>query len=307
MAAGRFAPSPTSDLHLGNLRTALVAWLSARSTGRAFHVRIEDLDHQRVIAARGVAARQLADLAALGLDWDGEVVVQSDRTEAYAAAVARLDTYECFCTRREIAEAARAPHPTRADGTRPLDSLRPYPGTCRALGRSERARLRAVRAPAMRVRAGAAVASVRDLWHGDVMGVVDDFVVRRNDGVYAYNLAVVVDDGWQGVDQVVRGDDLLTSAPRQAWLATRLGLDVPTYGHVPLAVSTTGERLAKRDGAVTLADLAGHGLGPAQVLGLLAESLGLAGAGEPVTPPTLLTRWDPAALPRSPWVVPTLT
>jgi len=288
--AGRFAPSPTSELHLGNLRTALVAWLMARTTGRAFLVRIEDLDTARVAAAPGVAAQQLADLAALGLDWDEPVVRQSERLDRYAAALASLPTYECFCTRREIAEAASAPHD---------DGYRPYGGRCRSLSAAERATRRAVRPPALRVDAGAAAVTVVDRWAGEVTGVVDDFVVRRNDGVYAYNLAVVVDDVAQGVDQVVRGTDLLSSSPRQAWLTGRLGGAVPEYAHVPLAVNALGERLAKRDGAVTLADL---GLPPDAVRSLLGTSLGLNEPFEPVTMAELAQRFDPDALPRTPWV-----
>jgi glutamyl-tRNA synthetase len=290
---GRFAPSPTSALHLGNLRTALVAWLLARSTGRGFVLRIEDLDTARVAAAAGVARRQLADLAALGLDFDGEPLWQSARGGAYAAALARLGplVYECYCTRREIAEAAVAPH----------GGHRPYPGTCRELDDAERARRRALRPPALRVCAGAATETVHDLWAGDVSGVVDDFVLVRNDGVPAYNLAVVVDDLAQGVDQVVRGDDLLASSPRQAWLARRLGGTPPGYAHVP--VNPAGARLAKRDGAVSLADLAAAGWDAGRVLGLLATSLGLAAPGEPVTAAMLLNRFDPALLPRTPWVV----
>lgn len=296
MPAGRFAPSPTSDLHLGNLRTALVAWLAARSTGRDFLVRIEDLDQQRVAAARGVAERQLADLAALGLDHDGPVVVQSERTALYEEALAQLDTYECFCSRKEIAEAAQAPH----------DGVRVYPGTCRDLSEAERSARRRDRAPALRVRANAATVTVNDVLHGEVTGLVDDFVVRRNDGVHAYNLAVVVDDGRQSVDQVVRGDDLLGSSPRQAWLANQLQYDVPAYLHVPLAVSESGARLAKRDGAVTLAELGDQGVGPGRVLATLAESLGLAQPGEPVTVNDLLARFNVEALPRGPWLVASL-
>lgn len=293
MPAGRFAPSPTADLHLGNLRTALVAWLAARATGREFRVRIEDLDQQRVAAAHGVADRQLADLARLGLDHDGEAVFQSRRAGHYEAALGRLETYECFCTRAEIAEAAQAPH----------GAVRAYPGTCRGLGRAEQEARRRERPPALRVVAGGARVAVTDALHGQVEGVVDDFVVRRNDGVYAYNLAVVVDDALQGVDQVVRGDDLLASAPRQAWLAGRLGFQVPTYGHVPLAVSPSGARLAKRAGAVTLAALKVRGVGPAEVLTRLAHSLGLCGPAEPVTPGGLVGRFDLSRVPRDPWVV----
>jgi len=291
---GRFAPSPTSALHLGNLRTAVVAWLLARSAGREFRLRIEDLDTRRVAAAGEVAAQQIRDLAALGLDHDGEVVWQSARIDAYSAAVAGLDTYECYCTRREIAEAPSAPH---------ADGYRPYTGTCLRLTASRRQELASTRRPALRVRAGGQRFSVTDLWAGEETEVVDDFVLVRNDGVPAYNLAVVVDDLAMGVDQVVRGDDLLSSSPRQAWLATRLGGAAPAYAHVPLAVNTDGVRLAKRDGAVTLADLAPLGMGPAEVLSLLARSLGLADPGEAVTPAQLLERFDPLQVPREPWVV----
>ena len=301
--AGRFAPSPASVLHVGNLRTALVAWLMARSSGRDFLIRIEDLDVTRVAAAPAVAQGQLDDLAAIGLTADGEVVRQSDRLPRYAAALSALETYECYCTRREIAEAASAPHD---------DGYRPYPGTCRDLSDAERAARRAGRPPALRVRSPGETVTVDDVWHGRVSGVVDDFVVRRNDGAYAYNLAVVVDDIAQGVDQVVRGDDLLSSAPRQAWLTQKLGGAVPLYGHVPLVVGADGRRLAKRDGAITLGDLAGLGWTPAQALTLLGASLGLVTEAEAseealVSPETLLKRFDPGTLPRTPWVLPVLS
>ena len=292
--AGRFAPSPTAELHLGNLRTALVAWLAARSTGRRFLLRIEDLDVARVAAAPAVAAAQVADLAALGLDFDGPVVWQSERRGFYAQAIGRLQTYECFCTRREIAEAASAPHG---------DGHRPYPGTCQALTEDERRARRRERPPAVRVRADGARQTVRDVLAGEVTGVVDDFVVLRNDGVPAYNLAVVVDDVAQGVDQVVRGDDLLSSSPRQAWLTRQLGGAVPQYLHVPLVLNADGRRLAKRDGAVTLAELALHGVDALAVLSRLATSLDLAEPGEPVTPAVLVDRFDPASLPRAPWIL----
>ncbi|QCQ93311.1 tRNA glutamyl-Q(34) synthetase GluQRS [Rhodococcus sp. SGAir0479] len=291
--AGRFAPSPSGDLHLGNLRTALLAWLFARSTGRRFLLRVEDLDRVRA----GAADRQLADLAALGLDWDGDVVYQSERLPLYDAAIARLQraglTYECFCTRREIQQAASAPHaPAGA-----------YPGTCRNLTEAQRDDRRASgRAPALRLRAGTDKFTVTDQLLGPYTGLVDDLVLRRGDGIPAYNLAVVVDDAAQGIDQVVRGDDLLSSAPRQAYLAGLLGLPAPTYAHVPLALNADGKRLAKRDGAVTLADQAALGHSPADVLGMLARSLGMADPDEIVTLAQLLERWDPRALPTGPWV-----
>ncbi|MBA3021105.1 tRNA glutamyl-Q(34) synthetase GluQRS [Propionicimonas sp.] len=292
--AGRFAPSPTSELHLGNLRTALLAWLFARSTGAKILLRIEDLDTARVSAAAEVARDQLADLGAIGLDFDPPTLWQSSRLDAYAAAIATLDTYPCYCTRREIAEAASAPHDY---------GHRPYPGTCLRLSVARRAELAASRPPALRVRAEGAVSTITDVLAGQVSGVVDDFVLVRNDGTPAYNLAVVVDDQFSGVDQVVRGDDLLASAPRQAWLARKLGGTAPSYAHVPLVLNSAGNRLAKRDGAVSLSELAKLGISPAQVLGRLAESLGLADVNEGLTPAALLSRFDPAKLPTTPWVV----
>lgn len=285
MTAGRYAPSPSGDLHIGNLRTALLAWLFARSTGRDFLMRVEDLD--RVTA--GAEERQLADLASLGLDWDGPVVRQSDRLDLYAAAVADLRqrdlVYECFCSRREIREAASAPH--RTPGL--------YPGTCRDLSSAARDRLRADRPAALRLRSDVDELTVDDVLHGAFTGPVDDVVLVRGDGIPAYNLAVVVDDAAMGVDQVVRGDDLLTSAPRQSHLADLLGLPTPTYAHVPLALNAGGRRLAKRDGAVTLRELTAVGVDPFAVI---TTSLGLIGR----TPADLLVEFDPDALPRQPWV-----
>jgi len=294
--AGRFAPSPSGDLHLGNLRTALLAWLFARSTGRRFLMRMEDLDRVR----DGAEERQLHDLRALGLDWDGPVTHQSCRRDRYAAAIDRLAeagaTFECFCTRREIQQAPSAPH--APEGA--------YPGTCRDLTAAEREERRAERPrPALRLRSGLDEFTVTDVLRGPYTAMVDDLVLRRGDGTPAYNLAVVVDDAAQGIDQVVRGDDLLSSSPRQAYLATLLGLPVPEYAHVPLVLGPEGKRLAKRDGAVTLDDM-GAGSDPdataARVLGVLARSLGLAADGESVTAATLPERFEPAELPLEPWV-----
>jgi glutamyl-tRNA synthetase len=279
---GRFAPSPTGILHLGNLRTALLAWLFARSCAARFLLRVEDLDAGRVRAA--FVEEQLADLAAIGLDWDGPVEAQSARLELYEAALARLDVYECFCTRAEIRESASAAHG-------PPDH---YPGTCRDLSAAERAGRRAAgRAPALRVRADGAVVRFTDRLMGACDGVVDDFVVRRNDGAFAYNLAVVVDDGAQGVGEVVRGADLLDSTPRQLWLFGALGLAAPGYAHVPLVLGPDGRRLAKRHGDVTLRSVA-----PEAAVAWMGASLGLRGA----TPAEMLDGFDPAALPREPTV-----
>jgi glutamyl-tRNA synthetase len=291
--AGRYAPSPTGELHLGNLRTALLAWLCARSTGRRFLLRIEDLDTARV--RPGMAEQQLADLAALGVTFDAQPVVQSDRLAAYRDALRILadTTYECFCSRREIAEAASAPHGT----------VRPYPGTCRNLTEAERATRRLTRRPALRLRANGGRQTIRDLLHGEITAEVDDVVLLRNDGVPAYNLAVVVDDAFSGIDQVVRGDDLLPAAATQAYVTELLGYRPPTYVHVPLAVNVEGRRLAKRDGAVTLPQLAEEGISPGAVLRLIAESLDLTVPGEHVTLDLLLGRFDVERLPREPWVV----
>ena len=254
MTLGRFAPSPTGELHLGNLRTALAAWMSARRAGRGFLVRFEDLD--RVTSSREWAAAQLRDLAAIGIDWDAEPVFQSERFGLYDEAIARLESaglvYECFCTRKEIREAAAAPHGSTAR----------YPGTCRGLSAAEREERRAVRPGAVRLRAaeaGLGEVSFVDRFHGPVTGVPDDVVLRRNDGVPAYNLAVVVDDALQGVTEVVRGDDLLDVTVSQIALQRVLGFATPEYAHVPLMRGDDGERLAKRHGAVTLADLAREG------------------------------------------------
>lgn len=296
MATGRFAPSPTGPLHLGNLRTALLAWCAARSSGGRFLLRVEDLQpHPRSAA---IAREHEADLAALGLDWDGPVVRQSDRRARHDEVLAELErrglTYPCYCSRREVREAAEAPH-----GAPPGA----YPGTCRTLTDARRRALEAEgRRPALRLRGPGEAVTIEDRLHGEVAALVDDLVLRRNDGVPAYNLAVVVDDADQGVGEVVRGDDLLPSTPRQAHLADLLGLARPAWAHVPLVLGEDGERLAKRHGAVTLADLARAGLDPPAVRSLLAASVGLAEPDEPVTPAQLAERFALDALPREPWV-----
>jgi glutamyl-tRNA synthetase len=292
IGAGRYAPSPTGDLHLGNLRTALLGWLFARSTSRRFLLRIEDLDSGRV--RPGIAEQQLSDLTALGITFDGEPVVQSRRLAAYEEALRSLAevTYECFCSRREIAQAASAPH-----GAVPR-----YPGTCRNLTEADRRSRRLTRAPALRLRADGAWQTIHDVLHGEIRAEVDDVVLRRNDGVPAYNLAVVVDDVFSGIDQVVRGEDLLPAAVTQAYLTKLLGHHPPIYAHVPLAVNVEGRRLAKRDGAVTLPELAAYGMTPDAVLSVIALSLELKGPGEPVSPDGMLERFDPGRLPREPWV-----
>jgi glutamyl-tRNA synthetase len=296
---GRFAPSPTGELHLGNLRTALVAWLAARSQGAGFIVRMEDLD--RVTSSVEHEQRQLADLAAIGLDWDGEVVRQSERFDHYREAIGMLErmglVYPCYCTRRdirrEIEAAASAPH-----GALPADG---YPGTCRDLTSAARAaREAAGRPPALRLRTQHQQVEFVDVVVGVHRGPVDDVVLQRGDGVPAYNLAVVVDDAAQGVTQVVRGDDLLSSTPRQVLLQQLLGLPTPEYLHVPLVLGTDGERLAKRHGAVTLVQLADCGVSVADVVAWMATSLDIAAPTERIGVLELLDRFDPTTVPRRP-------
>ena len=296
--AGRYAPSPSGDLHFGNLRTAVLAWLFARQTGRNFYLRVEDIDSERSSAES--AQRQIEDLTMLGLDFDPPVIYQHDRGDAYAEALSRLDTYECYCSRRDIREAASAPHAQPGM----------YPGTCRDLSEEQRAFRRSElhaegRLPAIRLRAHVREWTVHDFYQGEYTGPVDDVILKRGGrvdqaqaGDWAYNLAVVVDDGYQGVDQVVRGDDLLFSAPAQAYLSDRLGLTVPVYIHVPLVVGPEGRRLAKRDGAVTLREmLAGKSV--EDVVSQIAESLGYVGVS---SVQELLEEFDPAQLSREPWL-----
>ena len=293
--SGRYAPSPTGDLHLGNLRTALLAWLFARAAGSRFLLRIEDLDRERV--QPGCAEAQLADLRALGIDWDGDPVRQSERAELHDAALARLRSdglvYRCFCSRREVREAASAQHGDAPEGL--------YPGTCRELTAAESDRRAAAGEEfAMRLRAEHAEVSYHDRLHGARTEIADDVVLRRRDGVVAYNLAVVVDDGEQGIEEVVRGDDLLPATAAQALLCDLLGLRRPLWAHVPLVLGPDGARLAKRHGAVTLADLAEEGLTPAHALSWMAHTLDLAAPAEQVTAADLLARFDPGRLPVQP-------
>ena len=302
--AGRFAPSPTGDLHLGNLRTALTAAVIARSLGEPFVIRMEDLD--RVTSSLEHERHQLDDLAAMGIHSDVPVVRQSERFDRYRSAIDALSSaglvYECFCTRREIrAEidaAASAPHVHLPDGA--------YPGTCRDLSEVDRQQRRASgRQPALRLRTNGERVVVDDQVAGRFEGVVDDVVLARADGVPAYNLAVVIDDAAQQVTHVVRGDDLLSSTPRQIHLQQLLGLPTPTYAHIPLVIGPTGERLAKRDGAVTARELLERGVSAVAVRDALARSIGCEPLGDEVDDPVAAwaSQWSLDCLPREPWPV----
>lgn len=292
---GRFAPSPTGVLHVGNLRTAIAAYIGARAAGGDFAVRIEDLDRANSTVEHEQS--QIHDLRALGMEFDPAIIRQSERFAVYDEVIADLTarglTYECFCSRREIREAASAPNGALPDGA--------YPGTCRDLSAAEkRERVRAGRPPAIRLRTNAESYELIDAIRGVYRGTVDDVVLRRNDGVPAYNVAVVVDDAWQDVTHVVRGDDLLSSTPRQIHLQQLLGHASPEYAHVPLVLGADGERLAKRHGAVTLADLTALGESMEVVRDELLTSLGL-----PTGPlDEVARRFDWSQIDESPWTIP---
>ncbi len=293
---GRFAPSPSGLMHLGNARTALLAWLDARARGGEMLLRIEDLDRERCRPAYAQAIRD--DLAWLGLDWDAETRPQSLRDPDYAAALERLSqrglVYECFCTRRELAAVASAPHGS--------DDQPAYPGTCRELTAAQRERLRAEgKRPALRVRMPEGAVEVRDRLHGSgPRPVGGDVIVRRSDGLYAYQLAVVVDDAADGVTDVVRGDDLLGSTARQVALQQLLALPQPEYAHVPLMLGEDGQRLAKRHGAVAVADLRATGATAREVVGALAGSAGI-GDGQAAAATELIGGFELTRVGRRPW------
>jgi glutamyl-tRNA synthetase len=291
---GRLAPSPTGGLHLGIARTSLVAWLRARSLGGTLVMRVEDLDGPRVRA--GSSDQLLQELSWLGIEWDeGEgrggahpPYLQSQRSGLYAAAIERLSAqglvYACTCSRKEILEVASAPHGDLG----PL-----YPGTCRE-GASRRDR-----PGALRLRTSGEAPPFVDGLHGAYTGgALDDFVLQRGDGVYAYQLAVVVDDIAMQVTEVVRGDDLLSSTPRQLALYAALGAEPPRFMHVPLMLGPDGRRLSKRHGAPAMSAYRAEGLPPERIIGCLAHSLGLAPARTEVSAAELVSRFDPNALPR---------
>jgi len=300
---GRYAPSPTGALHLGNLRTALLAWLFARAAGGRFILRVEDLDLPRT--RRGAAYTMLADLRWLGLDWDegpdvGGLVgpyIQSMRQALYDEAIARLRErgliYPCYCTRAELAQIASAPQGD--EGPR-------YPGICRRLTARERAtREAAGRRPALRFIAPESPIQFDDVLCGtvseSVAATVGDFIVRRSDGIVSYQLAVTVDDALMGITQVVRGADLLASTTRQLALYAALGYPRPhEYAHVSLMMDAEGVRLAKRDAAAGLGALQAAGYRPGQVLASLAASCGLYPAETSTTPADLLAAFDPTRL-----------
>jgi glutamyl-tRNA synthetase len=295
----RFAPSPTGDLHVGGAWAALASWVVARKSDGKSLLRIEDIDTPRVVP--GSEARILEDLSWLGLDWDGDPVRQSDRTQAYVRALATLDhqglVYPCDCSRADIARVASAPHPGEESK---------YPGTCRNKDPARAMK----RPPALRVRLPEEIVSYQDgavgLVTQDLSRDVGDFVLRRGDGVFAYQLAVVVDDAAAGVTDVVRGADLVTSTPRQIWLARALGERPPRYAHVALVVAADGSRLEKRSASTRVRGLRESGVRPESIVGCLAHGLGLVPDAGPTTADDVAARCGSGAIAwrLEPWPTP---
>jgi len=311
MIRGRFAPTPSGQMHIGNARTALLSWLQVRQAGGQYVLRMEDIDKPR---SRPELARQiLADLRWLGLDWDEGPDVggpfgpytQSEREELYQAALERLDAggwlYPCYCSRAEIMAIASAPHGLAEEG--PC-----YPGTCRRPSATEAA-ARAARGKTPSLRFAMPELEIAPFDdgiagpHGFPSGHGGDFIVRRADGIFGYQLAVVVDDGAMQITDVLRGWDLLDSTPRQIWLYRALGLPIPRFAHAPLLYGPDGQRLSKRHGSVTIAGMREAGAPPERVVGYLAYLSGLADRPEPVTALELIPAFDLARILKEPVVV----
>lgn len=302
MTVGRFAPSPSGRIHLGNILCCLLAWLSARQKGGNIVLRIEDLDTAR--CPRRYAVQMMEDLQWLGLDWDegpetggpDGPYFQSERTALYQTALERLEAlelvYPCFCTRAEL-HAASAPH--REDGTTV------YPGTCRSLTPSQRLERARGRAPALRLRVPDREYSLIDGHMGyygeNLERGCGDFLLRRSDGMFAYQLAVVVDDAAMGVTEVVRGADLLSSTPRQLYLYQLLGLTPPEFYHLPLLLAPDGRRLSKRDASAGLDSLRGR-VTAEELLGRLAQLAAFHPSGAPCTAAGLLEEFSWEKVPR---------
>ena len=290
---GRFAPSPTGRMHAGNVFAALMSWLIVKSQGGSIVLRIEDLDRAR--SRQEYADQIMRDFEMLGLTWDRGPFYQQGRDEAYNEAFQTLDdsdlVYPCFCTRADL-HAASAPH----RGEKLI-----YPGTCATLTSDEVARRSKERSPAWRVRVPGQMFVLDDLVQGHYEQVLDrdcgDFVVRRSDGLFAYQLASVVDDAAQGVTCIVRGVDLLVSTPQQMFLQSALKLPSCTYAHVPLIVAERDRRLSKRDQDASLDELISRHGSAAGVIGHIASVVGLTGSDEPLMPADLLATFNCTQLP----------
>ncbi|MFC0215660.1 tRNA glutamyl-Q(34) synthetase GluQRS [Paenibacillus chartarius] len=304
----RFAPTPSGQLHLGNARTALLAWLDARSRGGTIVLRIEDIDKQRSRPQHQASIMQ--DLQWLGLDWDEgpdkggpyAPYIQSEREQLYAEALAQLQAagklYPCYCSRAELLTMANAPHGLTSEG--PI-----YPGTCRKLTAAERLERERHKQPSMRFHMHTAADEKTFAFEDRVAGMQrfpngGDFVVLRADGMFSYQLAVVVDDAAMGITDVLRGADLLDSTPRQLALFVALGLPAPQYAHVPLLLDADGSRLAKRHRALSLAELRAQGASPERIIGVLACLSGLLDRPEPVQAHELVREFSISRVPREP-------
>jgi len=306
---GRFAPTPSGEMHVGNARTALIAWLDARSRGGQFILRIEDIDRPR--CKPHYYGLLLEDLRWLGIDWDeGPDVggpfgpyVQSARLDAYEQALKRLEEqrllYPCYCSRAELLAVASAPHGLASEGPA-------YPGTCRHLSEEERRERASRKSPSLRFRLPNRAVAFEDGAAGPqrfAPGAGGDFVVRRADGIVSYQLAVVVDDAAMGITDVVRGADLLDSTPRQLLLFDALGLGAPRYAHVPLLCGPDGKRLAKRHGALSIRALRERGVRPETIVGAIASVSGLHDRPEPIAARELIARFRLSDVPKEPVVV----
>ncbi|MGP0583863.1 tRNA glutamyl-Q(34) synthetase GluQRS [Paenibacillus timonensis] len=309
MKRGRFAPTPSGDMHLGNAKIALLSWLQMRAAGGVFVLRIEDIDTQR--SKPEITERILADLRWLGLDWDegpgaSEIsgpYYQSQRTELYEEALGKLNAdgrlYPCFCSRAELLAVAGAPHGLSSEGA-------PYPGTCRSLSPEERERRAQHKEPSLRFAIGPAAVSFIDGIAGPQVfppGSGGDFVVRRADHLYSYQLAVTVDDARMGITDVLRGDDLLDSTPRQLHLYAALELTPPAFAHAPLILGEDGRRLAKRHGDLGISALRAAGTKPETVIGWLAYISGLLDQPEDVTANDLIPGFQLDRISREPFVL----
>ncbi|GMK42522.1 glutamyl-Q tRNA(Asp) synthetase [Paenibacillus sp. CCS19] len=309
MKRGRFAPTPSGLMHIGNARTALLSWLQIRSAGGQFILRIEDIDKPR--SKPHYAEQALSDLRWLGLDWDeGPDIggpfapyVQSEREDSYESALSHLleqgKLYPCFCSRAELQAIASAPHGLSSEGPA-------YPGLCRHFSASEREERAAAKQPSLRFAMPDHPVHYIDEAAGPqafAAGAGGDFVVRRADGIISYQLAVVIDDAAMGITDVLRGYDLLDSTPRQLLLYEALGLTPPRFAHVPLLLGTDGNRLAKRHGAISLASIRERMLPPELIVGALAAWSGLHDRAEPIAASELIHSFNLNDVPTEPIVV----
>ncbi|GFN31789.1 glutamyl-Q tRNA(Asp) synthetase [Paenibacillus curdlanolyticus] len=309
MKRGRFAPTPSGYMHIGNARTALLSWLQIRSADGQFVLRIEDIDKPR--SKPHYARQAIEDLRWLGIDWDegpdvgGQYApyIQSEREFFYEAALRKLNDqgvlYPCYCSRAELQAIASAPHGLSAEGPA-------YPGLCRHLTEEQRSVREAVKQPSLRFAMPDVAITFVDEAAGEQSfppGAGGDFVVKRADGIISYQLAVVVDDHAMGITDVLRGWDLIDSTPRQLLLYKALGMKPPRFAHVPLLLGPDGTRLAKRHGAVSLASIRERGIAPELVIGAMAAWSGLHDRAEPISAAELIPRFHMNLVPRNPVVV----